>query len=167
MAGQLEFDCGAYTDGTSGGPFLADVDPATGQGAVIGVIGGYEQGGDTPEVSYSSVFGANVAALYADAVAGVYPGAQRPADVSWPRGGQREAGGGTIRSISASSSSDGIHSEAAAFAFTCSGVIAPAITDEQPGWAARPPMATSSTVSPCSSAQAISASTLASFSSVT
>jgi V8-like Glu-specific endopeptidase len=70
MADQLEFDCGGYTDGTSGGPFLADVDTATGQGMVIGVIGGYEQGGDTPEVSYSSVFGTNVAALYADAVAG-------------------------------------------------------------------------------------------------
>ena len=71
MAGQLEFDCGGYTDGTSGGPFLADVDAATGRGTVIGVIGGYEQGGDTPDVSYSSVFGANVAALYADAVAGI------------------------------------------------------------------------------------------------
>jgi V8-like Glu-specific endopeptidase len=71
MAGQLEFDCGGYTDGTSGGPFLADVDAATGQGTVIGVIGGYEQGGDTPDVSYSSVFGANVASLYADAVAGL------------------------------------------------------------------------------------------------
>jgi V8-like Glu-specific endopeptidase len=67
---QLEFDCGGYTDGTSGGPFLASVDPLTGQGAVIGVIGGYEQGGLTPQVSYSSRFGANVAALYRQAVAG-------------------------------------------------------------------------------------------------
>jgi V8-like Glu-specific endopeptidase len=70
MADQLEFDCGAYTDGTSGGPFLADVDTATGQGTVIGVIGGYEQGGDTPQVSYSAVLGTNVAALFATAVAG-------------------------------------------------------------------------------------------------
>jgi V8-like Glu-specific endopeptidase len=70
MADQLEFDCGAYTDGTSGGPFLADVDPQTGQGTLIGVIGGYEQGGDTPQVSYSAMFGANVAALYQVAVAG-------------------------------------------------------------------------------------------------
>jgi Trypsin len=67
---QLEFDCGAYTDGTSGGPFLADVDVTTGQGTVIGVIGGYEQGGDTSQVSYSAVLGANVAALYQVAVAG-------------------------------------------------------------------------------------------------
>jgi V8-like Glu-specific endopeptidase len=67
---QLEFDCGGYTDGTSGGPFLAKVDFTTGQGTVIGVIGGYEQGGDTPQVSYSSAFGSNVAALYRTAVAG-------------------------------------------------------------------------------------------------
>lgn len=69
MAGQLEFDCGGYTDGTSGGPFLSEVNQATGQGLVIGVIGGYEQGGLTPEVSYSAVLGANAAALYQTAVA--------------------------------------------------------------------------------------------------
>ena len=70
MSEQLEFDCGGYTDGTSGGPFLASVNPLTGQGTVIGVIGGYEQGGLTPQISYSSRFGANVAALYRQAVAG-------------------------------------------------------------------------------------------------
>jgi V8-like Glu-specific endopeptidase len=70
MSDQLEFDCGGYTDGTSGGPFLASVNPRTGQGTVIGVIGGYEQGGLTPQVSYSSMFGPNVAALYQVAVAG-------------------------------------------------------------------------------------------------
>ena len=70
MPDQLEFDCGAYTDGTSGGPFLADVNTLTGQGTVIGVIGGYEQGGDIPQVSYSAMFEANVAALYRTAVAG-------------------------------------------------------------------------------------------------
>jgi V8-like Glu-specific endopeptidase len=70
MTDQLEFDCGSYTNGTSGGPFLVEVDAATGQGAVIGVIGGYEQGGDTPQVSYSAVLGGSVAALYKTAVAG-------------------------------------------------------------------------------------------------
>jgi len=70
MPDQLEFDCGGYTDGTSGGPFLADVNSLTGQGTVIGVIGGYEQGGLLPQISYSSMFGANVAALYQVAVAG-------------------------------------------------------------------------------------------------
>ena len=67
---QLEFDCGGYPDGTSGGPFLVRVDKATGQGTVMGVIGGYEQGGDDPAVSYSAVFGQNVAALYTTAEAG-------------------------------------------------------------------------------------------------
>jgi hypothetical protein len=61
---QQEFDCGGYPDGTSGGPFLADVDPLSGQGSVVGVIGGYQQGGDTDAVSYSIVFGPNVASLY-------------------------------------------------------------------------------------------------------
>jgi Trypsin len=61
---QLEFDCGGYTDGTSGGPFLADVSASSGLGTVIGVIGGYEQGGDTPQVSYSAAFGTAVASLY-------------------------------------------------------------------------------------------------------
>ncbi len=68
-AHQLEFDCGGYTNGTSGGPFLANVHPATGLGAVIGVIGGYQQGGDTPSVSYSARFGPAVRALYNKAVA--------------------------------------------------------------------------------------------------
>jgi V8-like Glu-specific endopeptidase len=61
---QLEFDCGGYTIGTSGGPFLADVNDVSGQGTVIGVIGGYQQGGDTADVSYSVAFGAAVAALF-------------------------------------------------------------------------------------------------------
>lgn len=70
MTDQLEFDCGAYTNGTSGGPFLTDINATTGQGTVVGVIGGYEQGGDTPQVSYSAVLGGNVAALVKTAVAG-------------------------------------------------------------------------------------------------
>jgi V8-like Glu-specific endopeptidase len=70
MAGQLEFDCAGYTDGTSGGPFLSEVNRSTGQGTVIGVIGGYQQGGNTPKISYSSVLGADAATLYKTAVAG-------------------------------------------------------------------------------------------------
>ena len=69
-ATQLEFDCDGYTDGTSGGPFLAGASGASGQGTVIGVIGGYEQGGDTSEVSYAAAFGAAVKALYQRAEAG-------------------------------------------------------------------------------------------------
>jgi V8-like Glu-specific endopeptidase len=66
---QLQFDCGGYTDGTSGSPFLADASPSTGQGIVIGLIGGYHQGGDTPSVSYSAAFGAAMAALFKTAEA--------------------------------------------------------------------------------------------------
>jgi V8-like Glu-specific endopeptidase len=65
---QMEFDCGGYTNGTSGGPFLANVHQATGRGAVTGVIGGYEQGGDTPSVSYSARFGRAIRNLYDEAV---------------------------------------------------------------------------------------------------
>jgi V8-like Glu-specific endopeptidase len=66
---QLKFDCDGYTNGTSGGPFLADVNAKTGEGSVIGVIGGYQEGGNTPSVSYSSKFLANVRALYKIATA--------------------------------------------------------------------------------------------------
>ena len=66
---QLEFDCGGYPDGTSGSPFLVAGGPAGGPDLVMGVIGGYQQGGDSPVVSYSAVFGSNVSALYSTAVA--------------------------------------------------------------------------------------------------
>ena len=61
---QLVFYCGGYTGGTSGGPFLARVRKASGTGEVIGVIGGYQEGGDLPSVSYSARFSRSVAALY-------------------------------------------------------------------------------------------------------
>jgi V8-like Glu-specific endopeptidase len=67
-ATQLEFDCHGYTDGTSGAPFLA-ASSASGQGTILAVIGGYEQGGDTENVSYASAFGASVMALYRQAEA--------------------------------------------------------------------------------------------------
>ena len=69
-ATQLVFRCGGYPDGTSGSPLLADVNPATGLGTVVGVIGGYQQGGYTDAVSYSAQFGPEIAALYRDATAG-------------------------------------------------------------------------------------------------
>jgi hypothetical protein len=66
---QLRFDCGGYTDGTSGGPFLARWHAGGGTGLVIGVIGGYQQGGDLPWVSYSPRFGHAIRSLYRAAVA--------------------------------------------------------------------------------------------------
>jgi len=66
---QLRFDCGGYPDGTSGGPFLARWNGAAGTGTVIGVIGGYEQGGYLESVSYSPRFGHAIRSLYRTAVA--------------------------------------------------------------------------------------------------
>jgi V8-like Glu-specific endopeptidase len=66
---QYQFDCGGFTDGTSGSPLLADVDAPGGRDTVIGVIGGYQQGGDTPAVSYAAKFSTNLSALYKAALA--------------------------------------------------------------------------------------------------
>jgi V8-like Glu-specific endopeptidase len=64
---QLRVDCPGFATGTSGGPWVTDADPATKLGTVIGVVGGYESGGDTDDVSYSSYFGDDIAALYRQA----------------------------------------------------------------------------------------------------
>ncbi|MFE9423485.1 trypsin-like serine peptidase [Kitasatospora sp. NPDC006697] len=61
---QLRIDCPDYTGGTSGSPWVTGFDPATRTGTVVGVIGGYQQGGNTPDTSYSSYFGDSVQALY-------------------------------------------------------------------------------------------------------
>jgi V8-like Glu-specific endopeptidase len=64
---EMVFDCDGYTNGTSGGPFLAHVSAATGDGWVIGVIGGFEHGGNTANVSYSPRFFASIQKLYIEA----------------------------------------------------------------------------------------------------
>jgi V8-like Glu-specific endopeptidase len=69
-AREMVFDCDNFTNGTSGGPLIADVSARTGHGWVIGVIGGYEGGGNTPSVSYSPRFFAATLALYRAAVSG-------------------------------------------------------------------------------------------------
>ncbi|WP_033215861.1 trypsin-like serine peptidase [Kitasatospora phosalacinea] len=55
---QQRFDCAGFTNGTSGSPWVTDA------GQVTGVIGGYQEGGDTADTSYSVVFDAHVADLY-------------------------------------------------------------------------------------------------------
>ncbi len=47
----------------------ADLNVTTSQGVVVGVIGGYEQGGCTRAMSYSTQVTSNLSALYASAVA--------------------------------------------------------------------------------------------------
>ncbi|MEV7771474.1 serine protease [Kitasatospora sp. NPDC086791] len=61
---QRVIQCPAYPAGTSGGPWI---DVATGE--VVGAIGGYQQGGDTDDVSYSAYFDHTIAALYNQAEA--------------------------------------------------------------------------------------------------
>jgi hypothetical protein len=54
---------------TSGGPLLTGAGPTgSGRGTVVGVIGGYQAGGATPDVSYSAYFGRDIAAVYRTAL---------------------------------------------------------------------------------------------------
>jgi hypothetical protein len=55
---QQRIECPGYSSGTSGSPWI-DAD-----GKVVGVLGGHLQGGDTDDVSYSVVLGAEAAALW-------------------------------------------------------------------------------------------------------
>jgi hypothetical protein len=59
---QLTFNCGGYPNGTSGSPWIV-------KNSAYGLIGGYQQGGDSPATSYSPYFGDNVRALYNTATA--------------------------------------------------------------------------------------------------
>lgn len=54
---QLRFQCPGFSDAASGGPFLTRVSPTSGLGTIIGVIGGYQQGGSSSSVSYASPLG--------------------------------------------------------------------------------------------------------------
>jgi hypothetical protein len=63
VSGYPAIGCTGFGDGTSGGPWVQS-------GRVVGVIGGLDQGGCTPDVEYSTPFGASTQALYARAVAG-------------------------------------------------------------------------------------------------
>ena len=64
---QLKFACQDFTGGTSGSPWLTRFDPITRTGAIVGVIGGYQQGGDTPAVSYSVYLNGAIQKLYQEA----------------------------------------------------------------------------------------------------
>jgi Trypsin len=67
-AGQMEFYCHGYRDGTSGGPWVIGL-TSRGTGTLFGVIGGYADGGDYDWASYSPVFGSATLALYRQAEA--------------------------------------------------------------------------------------------------
>lgn len=55
---QIELDCGGLPDGASGSPFIASGN------RLVGVLGGYEQGGNTPDTSYSIYFSDEIAQIY-------------------------------------------------------------------------------------------------------
>ncbi|MFF8596728.1 trypsin-like serine peptidase [Streptomyces sp. NPDC015220] len=58
---QQRIDCPDFTSGTSGSPWINR------DRQVVGVLGGHEMGGSTPDTSYSVAFGDEAAELYKDA----------------------------------------------------------------------------------------------------
>jgi len=66
---QLRFECDGFTGGTSGSPWITAIDPQTGTGTIVGVLGGHEEGGSTAAISYSPYLGEQVEQLYHQAVA--------------------------------------------------------------------------------------------------
>jgi V8-like Glu-specific endopeptidase len=70
---QLEFVCGGYTQGTSGGPMLVSSSIKWRRPLIIGVIGGYQQGGVSNSISYAAAFQESLGELYQFAVGGGLP----------------------------------------------------------------------------------------------
>jgi V8-like Glu-specific endopeptidase len=68
-AAQMRIACTGFPGGTSGSPWLTSFNPTTRTGMIIGVIGGRQGGGKTPDVSYSAYFGQDVEDLYLKAAA--------------------------------------------------------------------------------------------------
>jgi len=68
-ATQLRFECGGFTGGTSGSPWVTHFNRRTRTGTIIGVIGGYQEGGDTDAISYSPYLGPAIQRLYEQAIA--------------------------------------------------------------------------------------------------
>ncbi len=68
-ASQLRFVCGGFYGGTSGSPWVTGFDPRTRTGTIVGVVGGYQAGGDTDSVSYSPYLNDDIRQLYEKAEA--------------------------------------------------------------------------------------------------
>ena len=67
-ATQVRFACGGFYGGTSGSPWIA-VGRNARQARIVGVIGGYQRGGDTNSVSFSVYLGRSIQVLYQQAKA--------------------------------------------------------------------------------------------------
>ena len=61
-----KFECAGYTGGS---PWVTKFIAGSHPGTIVGVIGGYQQGGDTPSLSYSVRIGPAIMARYRQAVA--------------------------------------------------------------------------------------------------
>ncbi|MCW2912679.1 MAG: hypothetical protein JWN52_747 [Actinomycetia bacterium] len=57
---QVRFDCGGFTGGTSGSPWMLWYNSKTKTGYTNGVIGGYQRGGNVSYISYSPYFDKDV-----------------------------------------------------------------------------------------------------------
>ena len=66
---QVKFECGGFFGGTSGSPWLTSFDLKTRTGTIVGVIGGYQEGGATDSISYSAYFDDDIRKLYEQAEA--------------------------------------------------------------------------------------------------
>jgi hypothetical protein len=62
-------NCTGYPGGTSGSGWVENYNATTGTGSIIGVIGGYEEGGDTDDTSYAALFDDSVQSLFEQAKA--------------------------------------------------------------------------------------------------
>jgi V8-like Glu-specific endopeptidase len=66
---RLEFDCAGYSGGTSGSPWVIGFSPRSHTGTIVGLIGGYQDGGNLPSISYSPLLGPAIQRLYRQAEA--------------------------------------------------------------------------------------------------
>ncbi len=62
---QMQLLCGGFYSGTSGSPWLINLNGRTHIGQVVGVIGGLAYGGANNWTNYSPMFGSNIFSLYA------------------------------------------------------------------------------------------------------
>jgi V8-like Glu-specific endopeptidase len=66
LPSQEEFQCDGFWNGTSGGPWI-EGSSLNADGTVFGGIGGYQQGGNSPNYSYSPKFNSLIELLYVSA----------------------------------------------------------------------------------------------------